>query len=174
MNKLNFIKKINERLASYERRGLTDSATYQEIKETIQLLELPTTESKSGTLRISRAKTDIPEVTERDLTRLDELGGLREEMKIASEKGYKTKEEKHEYINNYGFTKEWMNENIDNLYADVIKGINPYAKELMSKIKGGLRAETYDKIRGMIDLYENYDGTWEQVRRESQFYPFED
>ena len=67
-----------------------------------------------------------------------------------------------------------MNENIDNLYADVIKGINPHAKELMGKIKGGLRAETYDKIKGMIDLYENYDSTWEKTRRESQFYPFDD
>lgn len=174
MNKLNVIKKINERLASYERRGLTDSASYQEILETIELLELPTTESKSGTMRISRAKTAIPEVSERDLTRLDEIGGLREEMKIAKEKGYKTTEEKHNYINNYGYTKSWMNENIDNLYADVIKGINPYAKELMGKIKGGLRAETYEKIKGMIALYENYDGTWEKVRRESQFYPFDE
>lgn len=172
MNKLNVIKKINERLATYERKGLTDSASYHEIMETIQLLELPTTESKLGTLRISRAKTDITEVSERDLSRLEDIGGLREEMRIAREKGYKTKEEQYNYISNYGYVKTWMDENIDNLYADVIKGLNPYAKELMSKIESGLRRDTYESIKRLISLYENYDTSWEKTRRESQFYPF--
>lgn len=172
MNKLNVIKKINERLATYERKGLTDSASYHEIMETIQLLELPTTESKKGTLRISRSKTDITEISERDLSRLEDIGGLREEMRIAREKGYKIKEEQYNYINNYGYVKTWMDENIDNLYADVIKGINPYAKELMGKIENGFRRDTYESIKRLITLYENYDTSWEKTRRESQFYPF--
>ena len=50
------VKAINERLAVYERKGLTDSYVYRDLVNSLTLLQIPRTLSKTGTVRISRSK----------------------------------------------------------------------------------------------------------------------
>ena len=53
------VKAINERLAVYERKGLTDSYVYRNIVNSLTLLQIPTTLSMTGTVRISRSKESL-------------------------------------------------------------------------------------------------------------------
>ena len=78
---LNVIKRINERLAVYERRGLEESAKYKQLVNKIELYDLPTTQSRKGKLRISRKQEDLHNINTEDLQDIDKLGGLKEELK---------------------------------------------------------------------------------------------
>ena len=61
MKLLNDIKAINERLANFERKGLSDTTAYKKIVMDIERSGLMTTHSKKGTIRLSRSKKAIEE-----------------------------------------------------------------------------------------------------------------
>lgn len=53
------IKAINERLSVYEKKGLSSTTAYKKLITDIERSGLATTKSKSGNLRISRAKSNL-------------------------------------------------------------------------------------------------------------------
>lgn len=150
---LNDVKAINERLAVYERQGLTDSAVYQSIIERIKLEKLPTTKSKTGTIRISRAKTDLSDITEESLQGVKNIGGLKQERAKVKAKGFKTKSEQDERIKNYGKLKKWAEDHLHELYEDAKMGLQE-AINLQYAFDSGLRNLDYDTIWAMIAKYE--------------------
>lgn len=159
------IKRINERLAVYERKGLTDSANYQRIIERIQLYELPTTESRDGQLRLSRKKEDLQSINLNDLVKIDNLPSLKQEVAITKKKLTErlerkpTLEEIQRDISNYGRLERWAKDNLPDLYIDSKSG-NESARYLESMFDSGLRVYNYDYIFDKITDYEN-----EKLRR---------
>lgn len=153
------IKRINERLAVYERKGLTDSANYQRIIERIQLYDLPTTESKNGQLRLSRKKDDIQEINLNDLVKIDNLPSLKQEVAITKKKLTErlerkpTREEIERDVKNYGRLEQWAKDNLPELYIESKSG-NEKAQELESMFDSGLRNFDYDYIFQKIQEYE--------------------
>lgn len=154
------IKRINERLAVYERKGLTDSANYQRIIERIQLYELPTTESRNGQLRLSRKKEDLQEINLNDLVKIDNLPSLKQEVAITKKKLTErlerkpTQEEIQRDISNYGRLERWAKDNLPDLYIESKSG-NESARYLESMFDSGLRAYNYDYIFDRIKDYES-------------------
>lgn len=170
---LNKIKAINERLAVYERQALTDSAQYQKIIERIKLEKLPTTFSKSGNIRISRSKTAISSISEQSLTRISNLGGLKEERAKARSKGYKTKKEQDEQIKNYGRLEKWAEENLYEVYYDAKAGMAE-AQAVESMFDGDSRNMSYDEIWAIINKYEEAKKDRNNIMKNSKYWKFDD
>lgn len=169
---LKTIKAINERLAVYERQGLTDSANYQKIIERIKLEKLPTTTSKSGNLRISRAKSAISEIDYKSLQRTAKIESLKGERQRLKAKGIKTKSEQDKQIINYGKLKKWADEHLDDLYDDMLSGLEEAGK-LYDAFKDGLRTLDYDTIFAMIDKYEKAKQARDERLKGSKWSPKE-
>ena len=159
---LNIIKRINERLAVYERRGLEESAKYKQLVNKIELYDLPTTQSRKGNLRISRKKEDLQNINTEDLQEIDKLGGLKEELKQVKARLVSqgndprdfTTDDLYKEITNYGHLKTWSDENLTDVYKDALAGFNS-AIELKNMYKKGLRTYDYDTIFATIARYEN-------------------
>lgn len=159
---LNIIKRINERLAVFERRGLEESAKYKQIVNKIQLYDLPVTQSRKGKLRISRKKEDLQNINTDDLKEIDNLGGLKEELKQVkvrlANQGNDPRDfttgDLYKEITNYGNLKTWSDENLTDVYKDTLAGFNS-AIELKNMYKKGLRTYDYDTIFNEITRYEN-------------------
>ena len=158
---LNIIKRINERLAVYERRGLEESAKYKQLVNKIELYDLPITQSRKGKLRISRKKEDIQNINTEDLKEIDNLGGLKEELKQVKARLVSQGNDPRDFINgdlykeitNYGYLKTWSDENLTDVYKDALAGFNS-AIELKNMYKKGLRTYDYDSIFSAISRYE--------------------
>ena len=177
---LNNIKRINERLAVYERRGLEESAKYKEIVNKIELYGLPTAQSRKGKLRISRKKEDLQNINTEDLQEIDKLGGLKEELKQVKSRLINQgndprdfiKEDLYKEITNYGHLKTWSDENLTDVYKDALAGFNS-AVELKNMYSKGLRTYDYDSIFSAISRYENESKKiYEQLDNE-RFVPHE-
>lgn len=173
MNALNVIKAINERLAVYERQGLTDSAQYRKIIERIQLEKLPTTTSKTGTIRISRAKADVSKVDNNALTRVENLGGLKQERAKARSKGAKTTREQNEQIKNYGRLEKWAEENLSEIYFDA-KAAMVEAEEVQTMFDNGIRNMDYSDIWAVIDRYEKAKSDRDYIFQQSKYWKFDE
>lgn len=150
------IKRINERMAVYQRQGLTDSIAYKKMKDKIELLEIPNSETK-GRFKISMKKSDIAKIDTEDLKTLDNMPSLKEERKQAREKGYKTTKEQNEYIINRGTFEKWAEENLDQIYIDAKSGLNTAQKIkdlFQEKGKGqGTRNTDYNTIWKLVDKW---------------------
>ena len=160
------IKAINERMAIYERKNLTDSIVYRRLQESIRIMELPSKEIREGVYRISRSKEDIEKLREQaqSLSRLDLMGGLKEEKKKAR-KALKnageekpTDEEINEHIRNYGKLVKWSDDNLSTLYE--FENVISEAGELAQAYDDGLRPRAYDEIFDMIDAFESARDKW--------------
>ena len=159
---LNTIKRINERLAVFERRGLEDSAKYKQIVNKIQLYDLPVTQSRKGKLRLSRKKEDLQNINTEDLQEINKLGGLKEELKQVKARLVNQGNDPRDFttgdlykeITNYGYLKTWSDENLTDVYKDALAGFNS-AIELKAMYKKGLRTYDYDTIFAAIARYEN-------------------
>lgn len=163
MDKLKVIKRINQRLAIYEKAGLTESYNYQNIISTIRSLELPVTKSKSGHLRISRGKLSMENMNEVDLAKVDRKPSLAQERQKARKKlkndlGRKpTKQEEDEFIKQSGALNTWIDNNLDYVYMlqrSENEKLSEASSKLISMMHNGLRNYKYDVIWDMIHKYE--------------------
>lgn len=161
------IKAINERLAVYERKGLTDSYVYRRIVNSLSLLQVPSTLSKTGTVRISRSKealqilsNQIPQPGRKAgqgspleaLQTVYAKGGLAQEKKLLKEEGISEKDIP-EIISTRGRLQEWLDKNLDDVYD--LRDKMEEAARLYDMIKDdGLRKHTYSQIDDAIKSYE--------------------
>lgn len=171
---LKIIKRVNERMAVYERKGLTSSAYYRNLVETIENLGLPASQSRGGAVRLSRNKSDIDEVAHtmsQDLQKVDRMPALKEELKKLPKEIRKSPlNERYEHIRNYGKLKTWCENNLTPLYNDSRAGIQS-AIELENALHDGIRKYDYATIFSMIYAYERELSFIESEMRGSSFYP---
>ena len=171
--KIKIIKRINERMAVYQRQGLTDSYYYKKMKSKIELLGIPNSETK-GRFKVSLKKTDIAKINPEDLAVLDSMPSLKQERQKAKEQGHKTTREQNEYIKNFGNLSNWVEENIDNVYKDARGGSDIAQKiEEMFQEKGkgkGTRNMDYSKIYALIDKYEKEKAREKSLLNDSEFF----
>lgn len=154
-----YINRLNGRLLSFEKMGLTDSSQYQYLKEQINLLGIGTSGSKT---RVSTTANDI-----NALSNLLKVSTARQAMTkarqtMSNELGRKpTDAEVKEHINQTGKLESWVKENLDAIYelskeideADFLRG--------MLTESGGLRKYSYSQIWGRIDEFEKSRREWE-------------
>ena len=159
------IKAINERMAVYERKNLTESIVYRRLQESIRIMDLPSKEIREGVYRISRSKEAIERLSEasQSLSRLDLMGGLKEEKKKAREAikkiGEKSTEKAiRENIRNYGKLEKWADDNLSSLYE--LESAISEAGKLAQAFDNGLRPRAYDEIFDMIDAFESARDKW--------------
>lgn len=169
MNVLNTIKAINERLATYERQGLTQSANYQKMIERIQLEGLPTTTSKNGTIRISRSKENLLDINTESLGRVKVLPSLVQERAQLKSRGIKDKESQDYNIISYGKLKQWADENLQELYNDARQGLEN-SEILEEMFDDGMRNYDYDYIFSMIERYEQAKKKRDSIFEESSYF----
>ena len=159
------IKAINERMAVYERKNLTESIVYRRLQESIRIMNLPFKEIREGVYRISRTKDSIEKLSEeaQSFSRLNLIGGLKEEKKKARE-SLKNNDEKPtekaiiEHIRNYGRLEKWSDDNLSSLYE--FENTIAEAGKLAQAYDAGLRPRTYDEIFDMIDAFESAHDKW--------------
>ena len=159
------IKAINERMAVYERKDLTDSIVYRRLQDSIRIMDLPSKEVREGVYRISRTKEAIARLSEEShsLSRLDLIGGLKEEKKNAREALKKmgvqpTEKSIRENIRNYGKLEKWADDNLSSLYE--LETTIAEAGKLVQAFDGGLRSRSYNEIFSLIDSFESARDKW--------------
>ena len=159
------IKAINERMAVYERKNLTESIVYRRLQESIRIMDLPSKEIREGVYRISRTKEAIARLSEEShsLSRLDLIGGLKEEKKNAREALKKmgvqpTEKSIRENIRNYGKLEKWADDNLSSLYE--LETTIAEAGKLVQAFDGGLRSRSYNEIFSLIDSFESARDKW--------------
>lgn len=167
------IKRINERLAVYQRQGLTDSERYNRIVKKIELLEIPFSDTK-GRFKISLKKSDLVKIDTEDLKTLDSMPTLKQERQLAKEMGYKTTKEQNEYIKTRGSFIKWIEDNAEVLYQDAMSGTSS-AKQLESLLKEkgkgqGVRNVDYNKVFSLIEKYEKAKERERQLLHDSNFH----
>lgn len=161
------VKAINERLAVYERKGLTDSYVYHNIVNSLSLLQIPTTLSKTGTVRISRSKEALQILSNQasqpgrkagqgsPLEALQSVyakGGLAQEKKLLKSEGISEKDIP-EMIKTRGKLKQWIDTNMDDVYS--LREKMEEAAKVYEMVKDdGLRKYTYSQIDEAIKSYE--------------------
>ena len=174
---LKIIKRINQRLAEYEKRGLTDSRYYKKIVTKMKMSGLDTTHSKTGELRLSRSKNAlekaITEFGSEALQRIESLPSLKQEVakekaRAKTNKERATTREIYERINKQGKLERWLEENLTPLYADAQAGMKE-AETLYKATKEGLRPKTYDYIFSLIERYEKAKAKMESIFQKSNF-----
>lgn len=171
------VKAINERLAVYERKGLTASSTYQGILNAMEIMEIPTTTSRTGTPRISRSKEALQYFTTAEgtmeLEKIDKKGGLKQERertknKLKSTTGSTkapTTKEIDQAIINYGKLEKWAAENLSDVYG--FAKVLDEAAELEGMFDEGLRYYSYEEIFAAIDKYEEARKKYEEEMNQS-------
>ena len=154
--KVKIIKRVNERMAVYQRQDLTDSVKYRKMKEKIELLEIPFSDSR-GRFKISLKKSDLSKIKEEDLETLENMPSLKEERKLAREKGYKTTKEQNQYIKDRGSFEKWAEDNLDQVYIDAKSGFSSAEKIkdlFQEKGKGqGTRNVDYSVVWDLVDKW---------------------
>lgn len=159
------IKAINERMAVYERKNLTESIVYRRLQESIRIMDLPSKEIREGVYRISRSREAIEKLSEesQSLSRLNLIGGLKEEKKKARDALQKIGEKPTEkticeHIRNYGKLEKWAEDNLSSLYE--FESTIAEAGKLAQAFDAGLRPRSYDDIFTMIDSFESARDKW--------------
>ena len=175
------VKAINERLAVYERKGLTDSYTYRSIVNSLTLLQIPTTLSRTGTVRISRSKealqilsnqTPQPGRKAGQNTPLQSLlsvyakGGLAQEKKLLKAEGIAEKDIP-EMISIRGKLQQWIDTNMDDVYR--LREKMEEAAQVYEMVKDGLQKYTYKEIDEAIKKYETAREAMRGVAAKSKY-----
>lgn len=162
------VKAINERMALYERRQLTDSYVYRQLQDAIRITGLPVTEVRDGVFRIARGKQALEQLTTEQgylsISKINKLGGLKQEREKAKEvikkrtgKTPKTTEvEAH--IKNYGYLQAWVDNNLTSLYE--LEHVLPEAAILADNFDQGIRNISYEVIKSMISDFETARDKW--------------
>ena len=176
------VKAINERLAVYERKGLTDSYVYRSIVNSLTLLQIPTTLSKTGTVRISRSKealqilsNQVPQPGRKAgqgfpmeaLLSVYSKGGLAQEKKMLKSEGIAEKDIP-EIIALRGKLQQWIDTNMDDVYS--LREKMEEAAKVYEMVKDiGLRKYTYTEIDDAIKKYETARDAMRGVAAKSKY-----
>ena len=176
------VKAINERLAVYERKGLTDSYVYRSIVNSLTLLQIPTTLSKTGTVRISRSKealqilsNQVPQPGRKAgqgdpmeaLLSVYAKGGLAQEKKLLKAEGIAEKDIP-EIIALRGKLQQWIDTNMDDVYS--LREKMEEAAKVYEMVKDiGLRKYTYTEIDDAIKKYETARDAMRGVAAKSKY-----
>lgn len=168
MDIIKSIKRINERMAVYQRQGLTDSSNYKKMVEKIELLDIPYSTTK-GRFKISMKKADMRKIDTDNLSIIESMPSLKQERKQAKEQGYKKTQEQNQYIKNRGTLETWIENNMDFVYNDAMSG-NDSALELKGVFKDGIRKANYDKVFEYINKYEKEKAMEFSMLHDSEFY----
>lgn len=176
------VKAINERLAVYERKGMTDSYVYRNIVNSLSLLQIPTTLSKTGTVRISRSKESLQILSNQapqpgrkagqgspleSLQTVHAKGGLAQEKKLLKSEGVAEKDIP-EMIGLRGRLQEWLDKNLDDVYS--LRDKMEEAAKLYEMVKDdGLRKHTYTEIYDAINKYETARDKMRGVAAKSKY-----
>lgn len=176
------VKAINERLAVYERKGLTDSYVYRNIVNSLTLLQIPTTLSRTGTVRISRSKealqilsNQVPQSGRKagQVSPLEALqsvyakGGLAREKKMLRAEGIAEKDIP-EIIGLRGKLQQWIDTNMDDVYS-IREKMEEAAKVYEMVKEYGLRMYTYAEIDDAIKKYETARDAMRGVAAKSKY-----
>ena len=176
------VKAINERLAVYERKGLTDSYVYHNIVNSLTLMQIPTTLSKTGTVRISRSKealqilsNQVPQPGRKagHSSPMDALlsvyakGGLAQEKKLLKAEGIAEKDIP-DIISLRGKLQQWIDTNMDDVYR--LREKMEEAAKVYEMIKDiGFRKYTYTEIYDAIKKYESARDAMRGVAAKSKY-----
>ena len=176
------VKTINERLAVYERKGLTDSYAYRSIVNSLTLLQIPTTLSRTGTVRISRSKESLQILSNQapqpgrkagQSSPMEALlsayakGGLAQEKKLLKSEGIAEKDIP-ETIKLRGKLQDWIDTNMDDVY-NLKDKIEAAAAVYNMVKKTGLRKYTYTEIDDAIKKYETARDAMRGVAAKSKY-----
>lgn len=151
------IKRINQRLAQMEKTGYKGTAIYNKLVTAILTSGLQTSESRSGNVRLSRAKKQKQGnglfTFQQNLDYIENKPKLGDELIKAKKEGYfEGSTPKERVINKYNF-EERLNDFLQQMYDDMNRG-NMYAFELENKASKGLRNETYDYLESLMNSIE--------------------
>ena len=175
------VKAINERLAVYERKGLTDSYVYRSIVNSLTLLQIPTTLSRTGTVRISRSKealqilsNQVPQPSRKagqssplqSLLSVYAKGGLAREKKMLKDEGIAEKDIP-EIIVLRGKLQQWIDTNMDDVYR--LREKMEEAAKVYEMVKEGLRKYTYTEIEDAIKKYETARDNMKSIAARSKY-----
>lgn len=176
------VKAINERLAVYERKGLTDSYVYRSIVNSLTLLQIPQTLSQIGTVRISRSKEALQILSNQtpqpgrkagqgspleSLLSVYAKGGLAQEKKLLKAEGIAEKDIP-EIIGLRGKLQQWIDTNMDDVYS--IREKMEEAAKVYDMVKDtGLRKYTYTEIDDAIKKYESAREDMREVAAKSKY-----
>lgn len=176
------VKAINERLAVYERKGMTDSYVYRNIVNSLSLLQIPTTLSKTGTVRISRSKESLQILSNQSpqpgrkagqgspiesLQTVYAKGGLAQEKKLLKSEGVAEKDIP-EMIGLRGRLQDWLDKNLDDVYS--LRDKMEEAARLYEMVKDdGLRKHSYSEIYDAINKYESARDAMRGVAAKSKY-----
>ena len=179
---LNKVKAINERLAVYERKGLTDSYVYHSIVNSLTLMQIPTTLSRTGTVRISRSKEALQILSNQapqpgrkagqgspmeSLLSVYAKGGLSQEKKMLKAEGIAEKDIP-EIIVLRGKLQQWIDTNMDDVYS--LREKMEEAAKVYEMVKDtGLRKYTYTEIDDAIKKYESARDAMRGVAAKSKY-----
>lgn len=181
MDTLKTIKAINERMAVYERKGLTASNVYQELQAALDIMGIDKVEAKPVAgrdtgFRISRSKSNLAKLStpegQRQLQRINEIGGLKEERARVKKQlrnlGYKPTEEMiASRIQNYGPLVKWIEDNLTEVYSFARSVFE--AGELLETFHDGIRNYDYSAIWEAIRDYENARDAWATAEASSGY-----
>ena len=175
------VKAINERLAVYERKGLTDSYVYRSIVNSLTLLQIPTTLSRTGTVRISRSKEALQTLSNQvpqpgrkagqssplqSLLSVYAKGGLAREKKMLKDEGIAEKDIP-EIIVLRGKLQQWIDTNMDDVYR--LREKMEEAAKVYEMVKEGLRKYTYTEIEDAIKKYETARDNMKSIAARSKY-----
>ena len=176
------VKAINERLTVYERKGLTDSYVYRSIVNSLTLLQIPTTLSRTGTVRISRSKEALQILSNQvsqpgrkagqgsPLEALQSVyakGGLAQEKKLLKAEGIAEKDIP-DIISLRGKLQQWIDTNMDDVYS--LREKMEEAAKVYEMVKdAGLRKYTYTEIDDAIKKYESARDAMRGVAAKSKY-----
>ena len=175
------VKAINERLAVYERKGLTDSYVYRSIVNSLTLLQIPTTLSRTGTVRISRSKEALQILSNQSpqpgrkagqvspleaLLSVHAKGGLAKEKKLLKAEGIADKDIP-EMISLRGRLQQWIDTNMDDVYS--LREKMEEAARVYEMVREGLRKYTYREIDEAIKKYETARDNMKSIAARSKY-----
>ena len=151
------IKRINQRLAQMEKTGYKGTAIYNRLATAILTSGLQISESRSGNVRLSRAKKQKSGnglfTFQQNLDYIENQPKLGDELiKAKKEDYFKGSAPKERVINKYNF-EERLNDFLQQMYDDMNRG-NMYAFELENQSRKGLRNETYDYLETLMNSIE--------------------
>ena len=146
------IKRINQRLAQMEKTGYKGTSIYNRLVTAILTSGLKTSGSRSGNVRLSRAKRQKEGnglfTFQQNLDYIENQPKLGDELiKAKKEDYFRGETPKERVINKYNFD-ERLNDFLQQMYDDMNRG-NMYAFELENQSRNGLRNKTYDYLEAV-------------------------
>lgn len=154
-------KRINQRLLSFEKKGLTSSREYQYLKEQIELSGAGTI-SNNGKLRIRENYQDIQNLFNwNKISTAGEIIKKTTKQLTDDDRKKPTREEVIEHINQNGELSKWVEENLSSVY-EFSKFVGS-ALALEDMLHKSLRAYDYTSIWEKIRQFEQERDAWRNV-----------